>query len=683
MTTVTYPFFSDWNRTCTLPDFKAIKADMFMPAFEQAMKEHRAEVDAILNNPAPATFDNTLVPLELAGENLERVNAIFAILSSTRSTKKLQKIEEKLSPLLSRHYTEISLLPKLFERIDAVYAQREALAPEARRLVEEKHRGLVLGGAKLPPADKQKLIEVTAQATELQTRFANNLMNEVDEQPFVIASADELVGLSADTLARLKEDANKKKLAGYAIKLQRDAVESALERCSNRTTRQRLHTAFINRCNNGGKTDNKALIPQILQLRAQEASILGFESFAHAATVSNMARTPDAALSLMRDLWAPAKSKMAMEQRELEEAAKADGLNEPLQAWDWVYYAEKVRQQKYALDEAELKPYFSMNAVRKAAFSTAEKLFGIKFKPRKLKGWHPDVKAFDVLDKASGAPVALFLTDYYARDGKLSGAWMSEFAGRHKLNGGRLPIVYNVGNFPKPAKGQPALLTMDAANTLFHELGHGLHGMLSQATYPSLAGTNVYADFVELPSQLFEHWLTEPKVMKRYLKHVETGAPIPDALIEKIVKAQQFGEGFQTVRALSSAMLDLELHSQPVSADFDIMKVEADFRARYAMPEIGEFMHRPTHFGHLFNSSYYAAGYYVYTWASVLDHDVFAAFEEKKNPFHKKTAEKLLTHIYSAGNTQHPADLFKAFRGRDPKRDALLRNKGLNGDKAA
>jgi peptidyl-dipeptidase Dcp len=680
---MTYPFFSDWDKNLTLPDFKAIKADMFLPAFKEAMAAHRAEVEAILNNSAPPTFENTLVPLELAGRNLDRVNDIFGIMTGTRSTKKLQKIDEKISPELSRHSTEIAQLPKLFERIDAIYQGRDKLEPEARRLVEEKHRELVLSGAKLPPEQKKRLVDIGAKLAELHTKFGNRLMNEVDGNPLFIESAAALDGVDADVITAMAEAAKKTGKSGHLIKMQRDGVEVILKQCKVRATRQKIHEAFVSRCDHGDANDTKELIPQILKLRQEEAALLGFSTYSHLATVANMAKTPEAAIGLMRDLWEPAKAAMAREQKELEAAAAAEGLNEALQPWDWIYYAEKVRQQKYALDEAELKPYFSLNNVRKAAFKTAEKLFGIQLKARKLKGWHAEVKAFDVIDKASGKPIALFLTDYFARDGKQSGAWMSELAHQYKIDGGQCPIVYNVCNYVKPAKGQPALLSLDSANTLFHEFGHALHGMLSQATYPSLAGTYVYRDFVELPSQLYEHWLTEPKVMKQHLKHVETGEPIPDALIEKIRKAAQFNEGFNTVRFLSSALMDLELHQLP-QAPTDISVAEKDILARYGMPKLAQMMHRPVHHSHQFASGYYASNYYVYMWAAVLDNDVFSAFEEKANPYHKPTARKLREHIYSAGNTKHPMDLFKAFRGREPKRDALLRHKGfVSGDKAA
>ncbi len=676
---MTFPFFSDWDRTRSLPDFKAIKPDMFIPAFEQAMAEHRAEVEAILNNPAAPTFENTIVPLELAGRNLDRVNDIFGILTGTRSTKKLQKIDEKISPKLSRHSSEIALLPKLWERTDAIYQQRDKLDPEARRLVEEKHRDLVLSGAQLPPEQKKRMIEIGEKLASLHTKFGNRLMNEVDGNPLLIDTAAELEGVASATLEALAEAAKKAGKSGYLIKLQRDGVEAILKQCKVRATRQKLHEAFVSRCDHGDENDTKELIPQILKLRQEEAALLGFATYSHLATVANMAKTPEAAIGLMRDLWEPAKTAMAREQKQLEAAAAAEGMNEKLQPWDWIYYAEKVREKEYALDEAILKPYLSLNNVRKAAFKTAEKLFGIQLKPRKLKGWHAEVKAYDVFDKASGQPIALFLTDYFARDGKQSGAWMSELAHQYKIDGGQLPIVYNVCNYVKPAKGQPALLTMDSANTLFHEFGHALHGMLSQATYPSLAGTYVYRDFVELPSQLYEHWLTEPKVMKQHLRHVETGEPIPDELIEKIRKSAQFNEGFNTVRFLSSALMDLELH-QLAQAPSDIAKAEQEILARYGMPPLAQMMHRPVHHSHQFSSGYYASNYYVYMWAAVLDNDVFAAFEEKKNPYHKPTARKLREHIYSAGNTRHPMELFKAFRGREPKRDALLRHKGFVGD---
>lgn len=677
MSMTTFPFFSDWDKRGVLPDFAAIKPEMFVPAFRQAMAEHKAEVDAILNNPAPATFDNTMVPLELAGRNLTRVSAVFGIVSGTMSSKQIQAIEEEISPELSRHGDEIAFHPKLFPRIDVIFQSRAALEPEARRLVEEKHRDLVLAGALLPQDKKDRLIAIGEKTSELETKFGNNLMNQVDEAPLIIADKAALAGVDEDTLKAMAEAAAKLGKAGYAVRLQREVVEPILVACTVRETRRLLHEAFTNRCNNNDDYDNKAIIPELLALRQEQASILGFKSFAHQATVANMAKTPEAALGLMTDLWEPAKQAMARDQAELQAAAAADGINDALKPWDWIYYAEKVRQQKYALDEAELKPYLSLANVRDAAFRTAERLFDIELRPVAVQGWHPDVEAFNVVDRKSGQNIALFLTDYIGREGKQSGAWMGEIASFHQLEGGQKPIVYNVCNYSKPAPGKPCLLTLDNARTIFHEFGHGLHGMLTRARFPSLAGTGVYRDFVELPSQLFEHWLTEPVVMKEHLRHVETGQPIPDALIDKIKKAEKFDSGFEQVRYLSSTIMDLELHQKTDVAGLDIAKAEREILTRYGMPDAGQMMHRPMHHGHLFSSSYYAAGYYVYGWAAVLDHDAFAAFEEKGNPFDKDAAAKLREHIYSAGNTEDPAVLYEKFRGRGPDRTALLRNKGF------
>lgn len=678
MTTKTklHPFNDDWQKLGHLPDLHAVKPAEFRPAIEAAMAAHKAEHEAIADNPEAPTFANTIVPLELAGGQLGRIMTVLYMHTGVLSTPEIRAVDEDVSPLLSNHYSELAFNPKIFARIDAVYDQRDQLDPQQRRLVEKLHRGYVDSGAKLPPAQQQELAGIKAKLSELETQFSNRLIAEQDEKLFAVEDKAKLAGVPDDLLANARERAEKAGKPGYLISVIREEVEPILTACDVRETRQALHAAFELRGDAGDKYDTKDLIPQILELRRQQAALFGEPTYAHFSIRDNMAKTPDNAYGLMRDVWDGARPAWQREEAALQTFAAAQGLNDKLQPWDWLYYTEKQRQQQFDLNDEMLAPYLTVDNVRKAAFAVASNLFGLRFEKADEELWHPATEAFNVIDE-QGRKRALFVVDFFGREGKQSGAWMGELAGGHKIGEGQMPIIYNVSNFPAGQNGKPAVATLDMATTLFHEFGHGLHGMLTQAIFPSLAGTNVKGDFVELPSQFYEHFLTHPQVMREHLRHHETGAPIPDTLIEKIVKTSQYNEGFSMGRYLLSAMMDLDLHRAPEPDKLDVASFEKKKLAEYGMPHAGQMMHRPMHHKHLFTSSHYAAGYYFYGWAGVLDHDAFAAFEEAGNPYDKATAKRLHDYIYSAGDTQDPAELFRQYRGRDPNREALLRNKGF------
>lgn len=669
------PFAQNWQTPFATPPFSQIRLEHFKPAYLAAMAEEKAEIEAIADNPDAPTFANTMEALEKCGQALSRVNCCFYLLSSTCSTDDFQALDEEMSPLLSRHSTERGQNEKLFARIDTLYKSRSTLPPLQARLVEEYHYSYRMAGVGLPPAQKTRISEINARLSEIATDFSNRLMNEAAEKSFVIDKAD-LAGLPEDLIASAAETAEKRGMKGrYAFTLSRPVFENFMTNSARRDLREKMFAAFSARGDAGDGFDTKDLIPEAIELRQERAQILGFKTHAEMVTSHNMAGSPSAALGLLTDLWTPACQRFESEKKELQAIAAQDGQNDPIQPWDWLYYAEKLRQQKFALDDATLKPYFELEQVREAAFSTASRLFGLSFTLRpEIEAHHPEARTWEVKDK-NGQHLGLFTGDYFARDSKKSGAWMSELRGDNALIGQR-PHVYNICNFPKPAAGQPALLSQEDAITLFHEFGHALHGLLSQVAYPSLAGTNVRWDFVELPSQLFEHWLTDPTVMKTQLRHIETGAPIPDALIEKIHTTQTFNQGFDTVRYLSSALLDMELHLLPSAKGMDVNAFEKATLAKYKMPEGAPIMHRLPHFKHSAEGGY-SAQYYVYIWAGVLEHDAFAAFEDTKDVFNSSIATRLYEHIYSAGNSIDPAATYRAFRGRDATREALLKNKGL------
>jgi len=669
------PFFEAWNTPFELPPFDRIRPEHFPPAFDRGMAEHIAEIDGIAGSSEAPDFTNTVEGLERSGRLLRRVSRVFNNLTSSATNPALDALDRDYAPKLAAHRSRIMLDPGLFARIDTLWQGRDqlGLAPEQLRLLDRHHLNFVRAGALLDPAQKARMAEISARLASLHTLFGQNVLHDEDEWRLMLEEGD-LAGLPDFARAAAAEAAKARGLDGhYAITLSRASVEPFLSFSARRDLRRTAHEAWTARGAHPGDHDNRKLIGEIMALRAEQARLLGYDSFAAYRLDDTMAKTPEAAAALLHAVWGPAKRKAAEERAELEAMARADGLNEPIAPWDWRYYAEKVRQAKYALDEASVKPYFVLDNIVQAAFDTAGRLFGLRFIERRdCPVYHPDVRAYEVRD-AADRPIGLFLHDNFARPGKHSGAWMSSYREQQSLDGEVLPIVVNNNNF---SKGDPTLLSFDDARTLFHEFGHGLHGLLSRVRYPSQSGTAVRRDFVEFPSQVFEHWFEVPDTLRRYARHYQTDEPLPEALLQRLLAARTFNQGFATVEYAACAMLDLDLHARAEPSVLDIDAFEREFAAKVGLPpEIG-LRHRPAHFGHLFAGGGYAAGYYAYLWAEVLDADGFAAFAERGDPFAPDLAERLAA-IYSAGDTADPMELYRAFRGRDPEVAPLLKKRGL------
>jgi peptidyl-dipeptidase Dcp len=675
---MTNPLLESWQTPFGLPPFSAIKPADFGPAYEAAMTAHRSEIEAIANQSALPSFDNTIAALEASGRLLEQVSGVFWNLAGSDSTPEMQAIERDTGPALTRHASEIATNPQLFSRIDALFETRETLglSVEQMRVLEQMHRNFVRSGAKLDAAGQERMKTISARLTELGIAFSQNVLADETSYQLVLDDAD-CDGLPGFLLAAAKEAAKARNMPDkHVITLSRSLIEPFLTFSARRDLREISYRAWTARGANGDDHDNSAIVKEMLLLRAERARMLGFDNFASFKLAPEMAKAPKAVNDLLGRVWGPAKQRFAEEKADLEAMARAEGFNAPIEAWDWRYFSEKVRKHKHALDEAEIKPYFQLDKMIDAAFEVATRLFGLQFSEHKtMAGYHPDVRIFEVKN-AAGTHIGLFLGDYFNRATKRSGAWMSAFREQHNLDGNVRPIIVNVMNFAKPAVGKPALLSFDDARTLFHEFGHGLHGLLSDVTYPSVAGTSVARDFVELPSQLFEHWLATPDILTRFAIHAETGKPMPAALIDRIIAAQNFNQGFATVEYTSSALIDMAFHQRGDAPD-DPIAFEAEELQRLDMPSGIGMRHRTPHFSHIFSGDGYSAGYYSYLWSEVLDSDAFEAFEASGDVFHPALAEKLKTCIYSAGGSRDPAELYRAFRGQDPDPSALLRKRGL------
>ena len=662
-----------WSTPFEAPPFDRIRSDHFEPAFAQAMAEHLAEVASITADPAEPGFSNTIEAMERSGRALSQVGAVFSNLVVSLGGPELEAIDRTLSPLLAQHGMKVSLDPALFRRVDALHARRDTLglAADQLRLLERVHRGFVRSGAALGPEQRQRMSDISERLAVLHTRFGQNVLHDEKEWHLAIVETD-LDGLPEFVRAGAAQAAADRGLAGYAITLSRSLIEPFLCFSDRRDLRQAAYQAWIARGTHAGPQDNRPLIPEILALRQEKARLLGYPDFAAFRLADTMAGTPEAADGLLQQVWAPARSKALAERDRLLAVARREGFEGPLAAWDWRYYAEKVRRADYALDEAEIKPFFALGAVQQAAFDTASRLFGLSFIPRPdVPVYHPDVRAYEVRD-ADGL-VGLFLADHFARGDKRSGAWMSSYRDQENLDAPVAPIIVNNNNF---ARSEPTLLSFDDARTLFHEFGHGLHGLLSRVRYPTQSGTSVKRDFVEFPSQVYEHWMALPETLRAYCRHHETGAPIPDALIERLLAARTFNQGFATVEFTASALIDMALHRHPDPGSLDIEAFEREFLEGIGMPDEIGIRHRPPHFQHLFAGGGYAAGYYSYMWSEVLDADGFEAFKEVGDPFDPAIAARL-RRVLAAGDTEDPMRLYVAFRGRPPSMEALLAGRDL------
>jgi peptidyl-dipeptidase Dcp len=657
------PLLSKWQTPFELPPFDQIKPEHFTPAFTEAIRQAKAEIDAITKQAAAPTFANTIEALEKQGELLDRVNGVFSNLTASHTSDALQAIELDINPKLAAHASSIMLNERLFARIDKVYSQRQSLGlnPEQLRLVERYHRRFVLSGAKLPAAQKKRLAAIDEQLATLTTQFTQNVLNDTKQWTLKLEKPEDRAGLPPEM---------------QEITLQRSSIEPFLMLSPRRDLREKAFKAWAKRGDNDNEYDNKALIRQILALRVEKAKLLGYGNYASYVLDDVMAKTPAAASALMDKVWKPAVATAQREAAQLTEAMRKDGITGPLEPWDWRYYSEKVRLAQYDLNEEAIKPYFVLDRMIEAAFYTATQLFGVTFTRRTdLPIYEPDVRSWEVKDKA-GKTIGIFYGDYYAKPNKQSGAWMNAFREQQMLGGEVLPVVINNLNFNKPAAGEPCLLSFDDVKTLFHEFGHGLHGLLSKVYYPFFSGTRVARDFVELPSQLFEYWGAEKSILSRFAKHYKTGETIPAELIAKIEKARNFNQGFTMVEFLASGIIDMKWHLLTEVNNLDIREQEQAWLQEIGMPREIIMRHRSTHFTHIFSNDY-AAGYYSYLWAQVLDADAFEAFKEAGNPFDPAVAERLYKFIYSAGGSREPMELYRAFRGREPDPQALMRKLGF------
>lgn len=667
-----------WTGPLHLPDFSAVRDSEFGPVFDAALSAHEAEIDAIAGNPAPATVDNTLAALELSGEALGRVSVIFWCLAGAHTNDTIQALEREIAPKMARHYSAISMNAALFSRIDALYQARATLNldSEALRVLERTWKSFVRSGAKLDATGKERLAAVNEELAGLGARFGQNVLADEKDWALFLDEGD-LAGLPDFLKSAMAEAAETRGQKGkFAVTLSRSIYEPFTTFSERRDLREKAFKAFTHRGQNGGATDNGEVVSRMLALRAEKARLLGYASYAALKLDDTMAKKPEAVFGLLDPVWEKAREKAAADQAELQRLAATAGSNEPLAAWDWRYYQEKLRAQKYDFDEAELKPYLQLEKIIEACFDVATRLFGIRFEEKKgVAGWHPDVRVFAVTH-ADGSDLGTFVADYFNRPSKRSGAWMSALESGYSLGKGAKPVIYNVMNFAKPPAGKPALLSMDEAKTLFHEFGHALHGMLTDVTWPSVSGTSVSRDFVELPSQLYEHWLTVPAVLEKHALHEKTGQPMPKTLIDKMLAARNFDAGFATVEFTSSALVDMAYHARP-DAPAEPLLFETETLSKLGMPETIAMRHRTPHFTHVFAGDGYSAGYYSYMWSEVLDADAFAAFEETGDAFNPDLAAKLKQHIYAAGGSRDPEELYLAFRGKMPTADAMMAKRGL------
>jgi len=671
------PLLAAWDAPFGAPPLDRIRPEHFAPAFETALGAHRAEIDAIAASPSEPGFESTVAALERSGRLLARVSNVFYVLAGAHTNEAIQAIERDMAPKLARHWNEIHLNEKLFVRLDALQGKAAGLGltSEQARVLERYHALFRRAGAGLDAAAKQRLKEIGDRLATLGTGFSQNVL--ADEQSYTMALEGEadLAGLPDFVRAAARGAAEERGRKGHVVTLSRSSVEPFLQFSARRDLREKVFAAWIAR-GEKGKTDNKPIIAEMTALRDERAHLLGYPSFAHYKLDDTMAKKPEAVTGLLDAVWAPARRRVIEERDALQGLAAAEGGNFRLAPCDWRYYAEKLRKARFDLDESEIKPYLPLDRVIEAAFYTANRLFGLTFTAQHdVPVYHPDVRVWEV-SGPGGRDVGVFFGDYFARPSKRSGAWMTSLRDQEKLDGEVRPLVLNVMNFNKGAPGEPTLLSFDDARTLFHEFGHGLHGLMSDVTYRMISGTGVLHDFVELPSQLYEHWLDRPEILTRFARHYKTGAPMPQALMDRLIASRTFNQGFSTTEYLGSTYADLDFH---LGGAKEAAEVEEATRARMQMPDEVVMRHRPPHFGHIFADDGYAAGYYSYLWSEVLDADAFNAFVEAGDVFDPAVAQRLRDHVYAAGGARDPAEAYTAFRGRMPTVDALLKRRGLVG----
>lgn len=672
--TETNPFLTEFQTEHGVPPFDKIRLEHYEPAFLKGIEEQNANIDAIVNNSEAPTFENVIVALDNSSPTLDRVSAIFYNMTEAETTDDLKELSIKLAPTLSEHSDNISLNQDLFKKVDAVYQQKDALGltTEQQRLLEETYKGFVRSGANLSPEKQARLREVNKELSTLGIKFSDNVLNENNAFKLYIDKEEDLAGLPdwfrQSAAEKAKEDGQEGK---WLFTLGNASRLPFLQYSENRPLREQMYKAYINRGNNNDKNDNKKIITDIIKLRLEKAQLLGFDCYSNFVLDNTMAKNSTTVMDFLNNLWSYSLPKAKAEAVELQNIMDKEGKGEKLEAWDWWFYTEKLRKEKYNLEEDEIKPYFKLENVREGAFAVANKLYGITL--TKLEGipvYHPDVEVFEVKD-ADGSHLGVFYVDYFPRPGKSGGAWMSNY---REQQGAIRPLVCNVCSFTQPVGDMPSLLTIDEVETLFHEFGHALHGLLTKCNYKGISGTNVVRDFVELPSQINEHWAIEPEVLKMYAKHYQTGETIPDSLIEKILNQKTFNQGFMTTELLAAAILDMNLHNLTDTQNLDVLAYEKEAMDKLGLiPEIAP-RYRTTYFNHIIGG--YAAGYYSYLWANVLDNDAFEAFKEH-GIFDKKTADLFRNNVLEKGNSEDPMTLYKNFRGTEPQLEPMLKNRGM------
>ena len=668
---MTNPLLADWATPFALAPFDAISDEDFTPALEQALAAHRAEIDDIAADPADPSFANTVEALEAAGTALDKVLSVFFTVAGADSNPQREALQRDFSPRLAAHFSEISANKALFRRLAALWEQRDTLdlTAEQARVLMLTHRNFLRAGAALEGDAEQRIKAIKSRLATLGTEFTQNLLADERDWFMELSEAD-LEGLPGFVVSAARAAGAEKQAKGPVITLSRSLIVPFLQFSPRRDLREKAYRAWAARGANGGKTDNRGIAAEILKLRAERAQLLGYENFAAYKLDTEMAKTPANVRELLLAVWEPAKARALADGAVLAAMLRADGIAGPLEPWDWRYYAEKRRKAEHDLDEAALKPFLQLDRMIEAAFTCAHRLFGLDFAPLDVPLYHPDCRAWEVT--RDGAHVAVFIGDYFARGSKRSGAWCSAMRSQAKFPEVQAPVVINVCNF---AKGDPALLSYDDARTLFHEFGHALHQMLSDVTYESVSGTSVARDFVELPSQLYEHWLEVPEVLGEFATHVETGDAMPKLMLDKVLEAANFDQGFQTVEYVASALVDLEFHDGPAPAD--PMQKQAEVLEAIGMPHAIGMRHATPHFAHVFSGDGYSSGYYSYMWSEVMDADAFEAFEEAGSAFDRDRARALEANILSTGGSRDAAELYIAFRGRLPGVEALLKGRGL------
>ena len=679
--TITNPLLAKWEgKFGGVPPFDKVVIADFKPALESAMEQNLNEIDEIANNTAPPTFENTIEALERTARTLNRVMTVYGIWISNMNSKEFGIIESQMAPLIAAHSDKINQNAALFKRIEAVYnlPDKKNLTPEQQRLSWLYYTNFVRAGARLSPVGKKRLGEINQELASLYTKFSQNLLGDEGELFMTVTNESDLAGLPKALRDAAAQAAAAKKIPNaWVIRNTRSSIDPFLTYSDNRQLREKAWRMFVSRGDNGDARDNNANITEILRLRAERAKLLGYATHAHWRLEPQMAKTPENAMKLMEGMWPAAVARVKEEVADMQALADKEGAKIKIEPWDYRYYAEKVRKERYDLDQNEVTPYLQLDKIREAMFWVAGELFDFEFKAvTGVPVFHDDVKVFEVTNKNTGKHIGLWYFDPYARDGKRSGAWMNAYRPQYFIDGGSTTIVSNNSNFVKGKPGEPVLISWDDATTMFHEFGHALHGLSSNVTYPSLSGTRVARDYVEFPSQLLEHWVSTPEVLQKFALHFKTGKPIPQELVDKITKAAKFNQGFATVEYLSSALVDMKLHlagDQKIDAD----KFERETLASIGMPSELVMRHRTPQFAHVFSSDSYSAGYYSYLWSDVLTADAFGAFADGKGPYDKAVAKSLSKNIFSIGNTIDPADAYRAFRGRDPIVDALMIKRGF------